>query len=92
MQSFVCICISLCYCLTYPYLFARVYKRVPILICIIINANNLIKPLHLPLPHLAVPVESEDAQKLRFQVELEFVQCLANPNYLHCKCTGVSCY
>ncbi|XP_035777898.1 mediator of RNA polymerase II transcription subunit 31-like isoform X2 [Anopheles albimanus] len=28
-------------------------------------------------------VESEDAQKLRFQVELEFVQCLANPNYLH---------
>ncbi|XP_061500917.1 mediator of RNA polymerase II transcription subunit 31 isoform X3 [Anopheles gambiae] len=30
-----------------------------------------------------VPVESEDAQKLRFQVELEFVQCLANPNYLH---------
>ncbi|XP_061500915.1 mediator of RNA polymerase II transcription subunit 31 isoform X1 [Anopheles gambiae] len=30
-----------------------------------------------------LPVESEDAQKLRFQVELEFVQCLANPNYLH---------
>ncbi|XP_307924.6 mediator of RNA polymerase II transcription subunit 31 isoform X2 [Anopheles gambiae] len=30
-----------------------------------------------------IPVESEDAQKLRFQVELEFVQCLANPNYLH---------
>lgn len=32
-----------------------------------------------------VPVESEDQQRLRFQVELEFVQCLANPNYLHCK-------
>jgi mediator of RNA polymerase II transcription subunit 31 len=25
----------------------------------------------------------EQAQKLRFQVELEFVQCLANPNYLN---------
>ncbi|XP_039444442.1 mediator of RNA polymerase II transcription subunit 31 isoform X3 [Culex pipiens pallens] len=32
---------------------------------------------------VSMPVESEDAQKLRFQVELEFVQCLANPNYLH---------
>lgn len=31
-------------------------------------------------------IESEDAARLRFQVELEFVQCLANPNYLHCKC------
>lgn len=29
--------------------------------------------------------ESEDAQRLRFQIELEFVQCLANPNYLLCK-------
>jgi mediator of RNA polymerase II transcription subunit 31 len=28
--------------------------------------------------------ETEDQQKLRFQVELEFVQCLANPNYLNC--------
>nr|CAG4650645.1 EOG090X0JFZ [Sida crystallina] len=27
--------------------------------------------------------ESEDQLRLRFQVELEFVQCLANPNYLH---------
>lgn len=34
---------------------------------------------------LPVPVETEDQQRLRFQVELEFVQCLANPNYLHCK-------
>lgn len=32
-----------------------------------------------------VPAESEEQQRLRFQVELEFVQCLANPNYLHCK-------
>lgn len=29
--------------------------------------------------------ESEDGQRLRFQVELEFVQCLANPNYLLCE-------
>lgn len=27
--------------------------------------------------------ETEDQQKMRFQVELEFVQCLANPNYLN---------
>lgn len=27
--------------------------------------------------------ELDDQQKLRFQVELEFVQCLANPNYLN---------
>ena len=27
--------------------------------------------------------ETEEQTKLRFQVELEFVQCLANPNYLH---------
>lgn len=32
-----------------------------------------------------MPVETEDQQRIRFQVELEFVQCLANPNYLHCK-------
>lgn len=28
-------------------------------------------------------VESEEQQKLRFQIELEFVQCLANPGYLN---------
>jgi len=27
--------------------------------------------------------ETEDQARLRFQVELEFVQCLANPNYLN---------
>lgn len=32
----------------------------------------------------AVAVESEEQYRQRFQVELEFVQCLANPNYLHC--------
>lgn len=36
-----------------------------------------------------VSVEAqEDPEKYRFQVELEFVQCLANPQYLNCKCTG----
>ena len=29
--------------------------------------------------------ENEEQQRLRFQVELEFVQCLGNPNYLNCK-------
>ncbi|ELU07001.1 hypothetical protein CAPTEDRAFT_19520 [Capitella teleta] len=28
-------------------------------------------------------VEADEHQKLRFQVELEFVQCLANPRYLN---------
>jgi len=33
---------------------------------------------------MATPrAETEDQQKLRFQIELEFVQCLANPNYLN---------
>ena len=31
--------------------------------------------------------ETEEQTRLRFQVELEFVQCLANPNYLNCKLT-----
>lgn len=30
----------------------------------------------------------EDPEKYRFQVELEFVQCLANPQYLNCKFTA----
>ncbi|CAG5122620.1 unnamed protein product [Candidula unifasciata] len=28
-------------------------------------------------------IETEEQQRTRFQVELEFVQCLANPNYLN---------
>uniref|UniRef100_A0A8D8YB25 Mediator of RNA polymerase II transcription subunit 31 n=1 Tax=Cacopsylla melanoneura TaxID=428564 RepID=A0A8D8YB25_9HEMI len=28
-------------------------------------------------------LETEDQMRLRFQIELEFVQCLANPNYLN---------
>ena len=27
----------------------------------------------------------KDPEKFRFQVELEFVQCLANPQYLNCR-------
>ncbi|PZC83517.1 mediator of RNA polymerase II transcription subunit 31 [Helicoverpa armigera] len=27
--------------------------------------------------------ETEEQNRIRFQVELEFVQCLANPNYIH---------
>ena len=27
--------------------------------------------------------EAEEKQRIRFQIELEFVQCLGNPNYLH---------
>lgn len=29
--------------------------------------------------------ETEEQTRLRFQTELEFVQCLANPHYLNCK-------
>lgn len=32
-----------------------------------------------------VHAETEEQQRTRFQVELEFIQCLANPNYLHCE-------
>lgn len=33
----------------------------------------------------SVHAETEEQQRTRFQVELEFIQCLANPNYLHCE-------
>lgn len=29
-----------------------------------------------------------EEEKRRFEVELEFVQCLANPSYLNCMCTA----
>lgn len=32
-----------------------------------------------------VGTETEEQNRMRFQVELEFIQCLANPNYIHCK-------
>ncbi|KAK7087173.1 mediator of RNA polymerase II transcription subunit 31-like [Littorina saxatilis] len=32
---------------------------------------------------LSSAADAEEQLKLRFQVELEFVQCLANPNYLN---------
>lgn len=43
--------------------------------------------LNLPLIYFCaciVAIESDEQARLRFQVELEFVQCLANPNYLNC--------
>lgn len=30
-------------------------------------------------------LETEEQARQRFQTELEFVQCLANPNYLNCE-------
>lgn len=37
------------------------------------------------LPRVAPSEEERDDQsKQRFQLELEFVQCLANPQYLQC--------
>ena len=35
--------------------------------------------------HLTVAMEVSDENTQRFTVELEFVQCLANPDYLNCK-------
>lgn len=35
-------------------------------------------------------IDTEEQARNRFQSELEFVQCLANPNYLNCK-YGMSC-
>ncbi|KAH8385135.1 hypothetical protein KR200_009737 [Drosophila serrata] len=37
------------------------------------------------LPHIfpVAAIESEEQQKRRWQIELEFVQCLSNPNYLN---------
>lgn len=29
--------------------------------------------------------ETEEEERLRFLMELEFIQCLSNPFYLHCK-------
>ena len=42
---------------------------------------------HTPAPMCDVPAplpESPEDEQTRFRVELEFVQCLANPLYLHC--------
>lgn len=32
-----------------------------------------------PLPNVEVP-----SNNIRFQIELEFIQCLASPSYLNC--------
>ncbi len=36
-----------------------------------------------PAPPQAPYSDAEEKLRLRFQIELEFVQCLGNPNYLH---------
>lgn len=46
--------------------------------------NLLITEIEKKLARMAVAMETDDAgNRLRFQLELEFVQCLANPNYLN---------
>eukprot|EP00096_Caligus_rogercresseyi_P014327 TRINITY_DN6822_c0_g1_i1.p1 TRINITY_DN6822_c0_g1~~TRINITY_DN6822_c0_g1_i1.p1 ORF type:complete len:241 (+),score=75.44 TRINITY_DN6822_c0_g1_i1:51-725(+) len=41
-------------------------------------------PFHQPPTPQKMPADIEaDKQKLRFQIEMEFVQCLGNPNYLN---------
>ena len=47
-------------------------------------------PMGIPPPGVGVGMgpgggfsEMEERQRVRFQTELEFVQCLGNPNYLH---------
>lgn len=40
------------------------------------------------LPFLSY-ISDDTGNRLRFQLELEFVQCLANPNYLNCKYLNV---
>lgn len=42
------------------------------------------KPFEKGWNYVSGMPETEDQQKLRFQIELEFVQCLGNPNYLNC--------
>ena len=40
--------------------------------------------MYLCFDFTAAPEAKEDPEKLRFQTELEFVQCLSNPHYLNC--------
>ncbi len=36
--------------------------------------------------HMLIHAEAQqDPEKYRFEVELEFVQCLANPHYINCE-------
>ena len=34
---------------------------------------------------LSVSEAQENPEKFRFEIELEFVQCLGNPSYLNCE-------
>lgn len=49
-------------------------------------SSSLLVRLFKHVLYLFSDIEAqEDQEKYRFQVELEFVQCLANPQYLNCK-------
>lgn len=63
---------------------------------LVANCSRCVLPklhtrLALPSGDSCLSLEAqEDPEKYRFQVELEFVQCLANPQYLNCKyCTAI---
>lgn len=49
------------------------------------NIEHFIYNLLKGWNYLSGVPETEEQQKLRFQIELEFVQCLGNPNYLNCR-------
>lgn len=48
--------------------------------------NIPMKIMHHELNTNKMSAETDLKERLRFEMELEFVQCLANPKYLHCKC------
>jgi hypothetical protein len=53
---------------------------------VLYNDGRLMSNEHLMMLMLfCVILESEESARTRFQVELEFVQCLGNPHYLNCK-------
>ncbi len=49
------------------------------------GSSLLASQLHQPPtnPHLSLNTDQDEKQRLRFQIELEFVQNLGNPNYLN---------
>ena len=58
---------------------------------IVFNKSTKLKTLYLAHTdyrhenHLYLSSETDEQSRQRFQTEVEFVQCLANPNYLNCK-------
>jgi hypothetical protein len=43
----------------------------------------------MPICRRAGEAEVGASDRERFELELEFLQCLANPQYLHCEWSGV---